>query len=274
MPWTTLPGASPETAPTDELSDLARRLGHDFTDPGLLAHALTHRSWCAENDGYESNERLEFLGDAVLGMIVTDHIFTTFPTLPEGALAKVRASVVSSVALAEVGAELALGPHLLLGKGEIRTGGRDKSSILADAVEAVIGAVYLDGGADSARRLVMRALHDRIELAAEGPGGGDFKTRLQEHAARDFDQLPHYVLTEDGPDHDKRFFATVMLDGRDIGTGVGRSKKQAQQAAAESAWVALSGNDDVSEDELTRSATGEPVDIPAAAGRSDRNPDG
>jgi ribonuclease-3 len=201
---------------------------------------MAHRSWCAETPGEGSNERLEFLGDAVLGLVVTDHLYRTYPELPEGELAKVRASVVNSEALAEVAAELDLGRALLLGKGEDASGGREKPSILADAMEAVIGAVYLDGGWDAASEFIMRLLGERIEEGAAGPGGQDFKTRLQELAARQFDQLPRYEVRDEGPDHAKQFFATVLLGGVRRGSGEGRSKKQAEQQAAREAWHQLS----------------------------------
>ncbi|MDP9389308.1 MAG: ribonuclease III [Actinomycetota bacterium] len=204
-----------------------------------MARALAHRSWCAEVAGEESNERLEFLGDAVLGLVVTDHVFRMYPGLPEGELAKVRASVVNSAVLAEVATGLDLGSWLLLGKGEDASGGREKPSILADAMEAVIGAVYLDGGWAAAQSLVLWLLGDRIAEAAAGPGGQDFKTRLQERAARMFDQLPRYQVTDEGPDHAKRFFATVSVAGVERGRGEGRSKKQAEQAAARAAWAQL-----------------------------------
>jgi ribonuclease-3 len=200
---------------------------------------MAHRSWCAETPGVKSNERLEFLGDAVLGLVVTDHIFRTYPELPEGELAKVRAAVVNAGALAELAAELDLGRALHLGKGEDASGGREKPSILADAMEAVIGAVYIDGGYDAARSLIMGLLGDRIEEAAAGPGGQDFKTLLQELAAQRFDQLPQYAVDDEGPDHAKRFFATVRIAGDVRGSGEGRSKKQAEQAAARVAWQAL-----------------------------------
>lgn len=200
---------------------------------------MAHRSWCAETPGESSNERLEFLGDAVLGLVVTDHLFRTYPFLPEGELAKVRASVVNSEALAEVAAELGLGEAILLGKGEDSSGGREKPSILADAMEAVIGAVYLDGGWGAAATLVMRLLGERVEEGAAGPGGQDFKTRLQELSARRFDQLPRYEVTDEGPDHAKRFFAVVTVGGVERGKGEGRSKKQAEQQAARVAWQDL-----------------------------------
>lgn len=197
---------------------------------------MTHRSWCAEHPGTPSNERLEFLGDAVLGVFVTDHLYRTNPTLPEGQLAKARAGVVSAVALAGVAAELGLGDVVRLGRGEDNSGGRSKPSILADATEAVIAAVWLDGGIEAAQPLVVGLLADRMTQAAAGPGGGDFKTRLQEQAARMADELPSYQITETGPDHAKEFTATVRIAGRQWGVGVGRSKKEAEQAAAASAW--------------------------------------
>jgi len=201
---------------------------------------VAHRSYCAENPPALSNERQEFLGDAVLGLVVTDYIFRTYPDLPEGQLAKVRASVVNSSALAEVAAELAIGGALLLGKGEGASGGSSKPSILADAMEALIGAVYLDGGWSPAAGLVLRLLGDRILEAAAGPGGQDHKTRLQELASSRYGRLPSYSVRDAGPDHAKRFVATVVLDGRCWEGVEGRSKKQAEQAAAREAWTALS----------------------------------
>jgi ribonuclease III len=219
---------------------------------------MAHRSWCAETPGETSNERLEFLGDAVLGLVITDHLFRTYPDLPEGELAKVRASVVNSEALAEVALELGLGPALLLGKGEDASGGREKPSILADAMEAVLGAVYLDGGWAPAAVLVMQLLGERVEEGAAGPGGQDYKTRLQELAARRFDQLPRYEVTDEGPDHAKRFFAIVTLGGVQRGQGEGRSKKQAEQQAARVAWHELSA--------LIAAASDGPADGEGSAG--------
>jgi len=221
---------------------LAERLGGALRDPLLLERALAHRSWCAEVVGEvreESNERLEFLGDAVLGLIVTDHLYRTYPGLAEGELAKTRASVVDAATLAEVAAELDLGAGLLLGKGEDASGGRQKASILADTMEAVIGAVYLDGGWDAASAFVLGLLGRRLAEAAEGPGGRDYKTRLQELAAQAFDQLPRYDVSYEGPDHARRFLATVHVDGFTLGRGEGRSKKRAEQAAARAAWEEL-----------------------------------
>jgi ribonuclease-3 len=175
----------------------------------------------------------------VLGLVVTDHIYRTFPDLPEGELAKVRASVVSAAALAEVAAELELGKDVLLGKGEDGSGGREKPSILSDALEAVLGAVYLECGWDVVQKLVMDLLGERIAEASVGPGGQDYKTRLQEMSAQLFGEVPRYAVTDDGPDHAKRFFAQVKVGGSVRGLGEGRSKKQAEAAAARAAWEAL-----------------------------------
>jgi ribonuclease-3 len=202
--------------------------------------ALAHRSWVAEAPvGSESNERLEFLGDSVLGLVVTDHVYRTYPELPEGELAKVRASVVSAAALAEVAVELGLGDAVSLGKGEGASGGREKPSILSDALEAVIGAVYLDGGWVAAQAFVMELLGERIEDGAAGPGGQDYKTRLQELSARTYESVPVYEVVDDGPDHAKQFFAAVRVGDRRFSGGEGRNKKQAEQAAAKLAWEAL-----------------------------------
>jgi ribonuclease III len=223
--------------------ELDAALGFKFRDTALIDRALAHRSYCAEHPDTLPNERLEFLGDAVLGLIVTDYMFTEYPDMPEGELAKLRASVVNSEVLADVAREVQLGASLRLGKGEEATGGRDKPSILADAMEAVIAAVYLDGGWDAARKLVLRLLEPRIIEGASGPGGHDYKTRLQELATQTFDQLPRYQVRHEGPDHSKRFFATVLLRGEPWGTGEGRSKKHAEQAAARVAWRYLRERD-------------------------------
>lgn len=217
---------------------LAERLGRPFRQPELLARAMAHRSWCAETTGQRSNERLEFLGDAVLGLVVTDHIFRTYPDMAEGDLAKLRASVVNAEVLAEVARDLDLGPALSLGKGEDASGGREKASILADALEAVIGAVYLDSGWARAAGLVMELVGGRIERGSSGPGDQDHKTRLQELVAR-MDDFPRYAVRDEGPDHAKSFFATVAVAGAVVGRGQGRSKKQAEQAAARQACQAL-----------------------------------
>ncbi len=217
------------------LNELEAEIGYTFTNAALARQATAHRSWCAET-GHPSNERLEFLGDSVLGLVVTGYLYANFPQLPEGDLAKLRASVVNSVTLAEVATSINLGHHLLLGKGEHATGGRQKPSILADALEAVIGAVYIDGGWDGAASLVLKLLAERIHDYSSGPGGADYKTRLQELSARRFDSPPSYRVIGAGPDHAKEFAAEVIVAGVVRGTGQGRSKKQAEQAAAQMAW--------------------------------------
>jgi ribonuclease III len=226
--------------PVPHLDELAGRLGVNIDDPEVLAPALVHRSWCAENPGHESNERLEFLGDAVLGLIITDHAFHAYTTLSEGELTDVRKAVVNAVTLAEVADELKLGDHLLLGKGEEQSGGREKPSILADALEAVLGAVYVSAGTEEAHDLVLRLLGARVaEAHAGGPGGQDYKSRLQELAARHFDEAPRYETLAEGPDHARRFHVTVAVAGVPRGTGDGRSKKQAEQVAARDAYATL-----------------------------------
>jgi ribonuclease III len=229
---------------------LEAALAHEFAEHDHLEQALIHRSFCAEHPDVESNERMEFLGDAVLGLSVTDHVYVTYPELPEGELAKLRASVVNAEVLARVAVEVELGPALLLGKGEDASGGRSKASILADAMEAVIAAVYLDGGWEAADALVLRLLGERIREGAAGPGGNDYKTQLQELAARRFDQLPRYQVRAEGPDHSKEFFATVLIGGEVRGVGEGRSKKQAEQAAARAAWEDLGSDDALIDDAL------------------------
>ncbi len=205
----------------------------------LLEQALTHRSYAYEHGGLPTNERLEFLGDAVLGLVVTDALYRAHPDLPEGQLAKLRASVVNSRALAGVARSLGLGDWLRLGKGEETTGGRDKSSILADTTEALLGAVYLEHGFEPARTLV-RALFDPLMRAATREGAAlDWKTALQERAAATGHGAPDYAVTESGPDHAKRFSAAAVVGGAVLGTGEGGSKKEAEQAAARAAAAVL-----------------------------------
>lgn len=223
---------------------LQTALGVAFGDAAGLDHALMHRSYCAEHAEYTSNERLEFLGDSVLGLVVTEYVFERYPELSEGELAKVRAAVVNAETLAEVASEVGIGPALLLGKGEDASGGRAKASILSDAMEAVFGALFLDQGWDIAQDCILRLLTDRIEDAASGPGGRDFKTRLQEAAAQRFEQVPRYSVRHDGPDHAREFFAEVKLNGHVRGSGAGRSKKQAEQEAAREAWEWLQREDE------------------------------
>jgi ribonuclease III len=222
-----------------ERNSLTEHLGWHVSSRDLFMQALAHRSWCAEHPGKEPNERLEFLGDAVLGLIVTDYLYRSYPDLPEGELAKARAAVVNSASLASTARELQLGNALLLGKGEDASGGRLKPSILADAMEALIGAIYLDAGYAVTDRIVLNLLEDRLREAARGPGEEDYKTRLQELCAQTYDELPVYRITDKGPDHAKVFEAEVVVGGRPRGRGEGRSKKQAEQVAARHGWYAL-----------------------------------
>jgi len=211
-------------------------------DAELLTLALTHRSYAYENGGLPPNERLEFLGDAVLGLVVTDHLYRTHPELPEGQLAKLRASVVNMHALADVARALGphgLGPHLLLGKGEETTGGRDKASILADTLEALLGAIYLEHGLDVAGEVIHR-LFDPLMAESAGRGAAlDWKTSLQELTAALGLGVPDYVIDDAGPDHAKTFTAWVVVAGERYGGSEGRSKKQAEQRAAAAAWRTL-----------------------------------
>jgi ribonuclease-3 len=220
---------------------LERALGVGFADPTLLDAALTHRSYAFEQELDVNNERLEFLGDAVLGLVVTDMAYRTFPDLAEGELAKLRASIVNMSALADVARQLGLGQAVRLGHGEEMSGGRDKASILADALEALLGAVYLDRGLDVARSLIERMFLPRMNAYVRGEGERDYKTILQELASQDLRALPEYRIEESGPDHQKEFSATVYLAGKPWGSGVGRSKKEAEQQAAHEAYRRLSG---------------------------------
>ena len=203
----------------------------------MLAPALVHRSWCAEHAGHASNERLEFLGDSVLGVVVTDHVYRTHADLAEGDLTEIRKTVVNSVALAAVAEELGVGDHLLLGKGEEQSGGREKPSILADAMEAIIGAVYLAEGFEGASAFVLRIFGPR--LATAQTDGADHKSRLQELSALRFSLQPRYLVETTGPDHARTFYVTVTIADEPYGHGEGRSKKQAEQAAARAAVEAL-----------------------------------
>lgn len=208
-------------------------------DPALLQLALTHRSFAYENGGIPTNERLEFLGDSILGQAVTVKLFRDHPELDEGELAKRRASLVSSAALAEVGRAIGVGPYIRLGRGETLTGGADKPSILADTVEAIIGAVYLDAGGDAATALVLRLITPLLADPERFGASMDPKTSLQEIAARRSAPPPVYTVTESGPDHNKHFVATVSVGELVQATGEGSSKKQAEMAAALEAWTEL-----------------------------------
>jgi ribonuclease-3 len=208
----------------------------------LLTLAVTHRSYAYENGGLPTNERLEFLGDAVLGLTITDELFHRHPDRPEGDLAKLRSSVVNTAALADVARGLTadgLGAHLLLGRGEVNTGGADKSSILADGMESLLGAVYLQHGIDTAREVILRLFGPLLDTVATLGAGLDWKTSLQELTACRGLGVPSYHVSSTGPDHDREFTATVVVADTEYGSGVGRSKKEAEQKAAAAAWTAL-----------------------------------
>lgn len=224
----------------DEQIDLAECVvGLKFSDKELLRTALTHPSFSFEAGSSEMYERLEFLGDAVLGFIVTDYIYSRFPDFAEGELAKLRASVISGEVLAQVAGEVELGKCILMGKGVEQMGGRFRSSILADCFEAIIGAAYLDAGVETTRRFVMRLLEDRILQQAETRQWTDFKSRLQEYTMQEMNVTPTYeIISETGPSHEKSFRSVVLLGDKPYGEGAGTSKKRAEQAAA---YEALKG---------------------------------
>ncbi len=227
--------------PVTDRGPLLDALGVEL-DEELLTLALTHRSYAYENGGLPTNERLEFLGDSVLGVIVTERLYRDHPDLPEGQLAKLRASVVNMHALAGVAAQLVpagLGAHLYLGRGEELTGGRTKTSILADATEALIGAVYLRHGLETARSVVHRLFDSLLQAAPLLGAGLDWKTSLQELTAASDLGVPEYRIDEEGPDHSKLFTATAVVGGRPLGSGGGRTKKEAEQKAAQLAWRTL-----------------------------------
>ncbi|MDM7831690.1 ribonuclease III [Cellulomonas edaphi] len=208
-------------------------------DPELLVLALTHRSFAHEAGGIPTNERLEFLGDTVLGLVVTEYLYRAHENEPEGALAKMRAATVSQRALAAVARELDLGAYVLLGKGELGTGGADKDSILSDTLEAIFGAIYLTHGLETARAVVERLVGPSLVVAAELGAGLDWKTSLQELSAELDLGAPHYEVTGEGPDHARTFTAHAVVGGEARGTGVGPAKKVAEQQAAEAAYLAL-----------------------------------
>ncbi|HJC40905.1 MAG TPA: ribonuclease III [Candidatus Intestinimonas pullistercoris] len=219
------------------MEKLEERLGYTFQNRRLLENALTHSSYANENKakGESSNERLEFLGDSVLGMVVADHLYRNHPDMPEGELTRTRAALVCEESLVEVAGQLELGQYLKLGRGEDAGGGRQRPSIQADAVEAVIAAVYLDGGIGSARKLITRFILTNNRREQEGVIR-DFKTALQELVQRESGQvLTYHLLGESGPDHAKVFSVAVELNGKPLGAGEGRSKKEAEQAAAKAA---------------------------------------
>ncbi|ARD41501.1 ribonuclease III [Actinomyces gaoshouyii] len=222
----------------DDVETLLYRWGEQI-DPDLLDLALTHRSWAHENGGLPTNERLEFLGDSVLGIIVTERLFRSHPESPEGQLAKMRAATVSEPALAAVARDLGLGEFIKLGKGEALSGGRDRASILSDTVEALIGATYLTAGLEPTRAVVERIVSRFLATARTRGAGLDWKTSLQELAAAHCMGLPSFAVDGVGPDHDRSFSARAIIDGEVMGEGEGRSKKIAEHAAAEAAYAAI-----------------------------------
>jgi ribonuclease-3 len=236
---TTASDAQAGTASDSSYPDLREALGSPTLDAELLERALTHRSFAYEHGGIPTNERLEFLGDSVLGVVVTDTLFRAHPDLSEGRLAKLRAAVVNARALAEVARTIGLGKHIKLGRGEEATGGRNKSSILSDTVEAVIGAVYLSGGFEASDQVVHLLFDPLMENAAGLGAGLDWKTSLQELSAGHSLGVPEYVIADEGPDHEKTFTARVRVGGELYGHGAGRSKKEAEQQAAETAYNAI-----------------------------------
>lgn len=222
----------------EDLDRLRADLGLEV-DLGLLDQALTHRSYAYEHGAIPHNERLEFLGDAVLGIVVTDTLYRTYPDLPEGQLAKLRAAVVNARALADLGRTLGIGAYLLLGRGEEGTGGRDKASILADAMEAIIGAAHLSTDLVRVSEFIHRCFDPLIHRSAQLGAGLDWKTSLQEAAAGADLGVPEYLVEDTGPDHQKEFHALARVGGRVLGQGWGPSKKVAEQQAAQEAYSAL-----------------------------------
>ena len=233
----------------------------------MLERALTHRSYAYENGGLPTNERLEFLGDSVLGVVVTETLFRTHPDLSEGRLAKLRAAVVNARALADVGRTLGLGEHVRLGRGEEATGGREKASILSDTVEAVIGAIYLDQGFVVAGEVVHRLFDPLMAAAAHLGAGLDWKTSLQELAADRALGVPEYLIADSGPDHEKTFVARVRVGATVYGHGSGKSKKEAEQLAAETAWNAIKAEGTPTDDPVRRRVVTRVAPLP---GRSTR----
>lgn len=233
-------GETARQRPAEGLSAHLFEVCGQHVDEPLLRRALTHRSYSYEHGGLPHNERLEFLGDSVLGLVVTDTLFSTHPDLAEGQLAKLRAAVVNSRALAEVARTIGLGDYLMLGRGEESTGGRDKPSILADTMEAVIGMVYVSAGLGAATTFVHSLLDPMMASTALLGAALDWKTSLQELAAAGSHGAPEYAVTEAGPDHEKVFTAGAVVAGEVLGVGVGHSKKEAEQKAAEIAWTELS----------------------------------
>jgi ribonuclease-3 len=250
-------------------AQLAQQLGVHL-DPELLVLALTHRSFAHEAGGIPTNERLEFLGDTVLGLVVTEDLYRRHPSQSEGELAKMRAATVSQRALAEVARTLDLGSYVLLGKGELATGGRDKDSILSDTLEALFGAVYLSHGLETSREIVMRLVGPRLAQAADLGAGLDWKTSLQELTATLGMGAPTYQVSSAGPDHARVFTADAVVAGDVYGTGTGTAKKLAEQRAAELAWTALRDGAEAADRAAADGRVAE--DGPAAGEPADREP--
>lgn len=224
---------------TISLEILAQKLGYKFVNESLLATALRHSSWTAENEGFESNERLEFLGDSVIGFVVADTMFRRYPEFDEGKLTDLRKIVVNMNALSHVATQLGLGEFVLLGRGEAAGGGREKSSILANALEAVFGAIYLDSDSVRVYAIVSSLLSESIDEAISALKQLDAKSQLQELSAKLGRTVPEYRVTDEGPDHAKMFFAAVYIGDEWMGAGSGRSKKVAEEQAAQQACSTL-----------------------------------
>ena len=225
------------------IKDLEAAIGYKFHNITLLQNALTHSSYANEHwhDSLKSNERLEFLGDSILGMVVADHLYSNFPNRPEGELTRMRADMVCETSLAKAAETLGLGQHLLLGHGEMQGGGRTRASILADAMESMIAACYLDGGMNAAKKLIEKLILPNVPK--EQLQNRDYKTALQEKVQQKKNQVISYRLVgEEGPDHDKHFTVEVLLNGTPVGAGTGSSKKRAEQAAAQNALAYLIDN--------------------------------
>jgi ribonuclease-3 len=223
------------------MRELTARIGIELPET-LLKQSLTHRSFAYENSLEETNERLEFLGDSVLGIVITEELYQKYPQAAEGELAKLRAAIVNARALADVAREIGLGEFLMLGKGEEFTGGRDKSSILADSLEAVLGAIYLSHGLDKTSKVILKLFSSIIENSVDLGAALDWKTSLSEVMFSKKLGSADYLIFEAGPDHDKQFTAKVIVNGQEFGTGTGKSKKTAEQNAAKEAFEKLSKN--------------------------------
>jgi ribonuclease-3 len=218
--------------------DLTQALGADI-DARLLEIALTHRSFAYESGGLPTYERLEFLGDSVLGLVVTAELYQRYPDLPESRLSPLRSGIVNTVALADVARALGLGSHIKIGKGEESSGGRDKASILADSLEALFGALYLDKGFEESKKVILPLISPVIHSAMEKGAGLDGKTALQELIAERNLGVPEYIVQDSGPDHDKDFVAQILVNGKVVGQGGGKSKREAEQIAATMAFASL-----------------------------------